>query len=30
MEATAAFDGTYNGKKVSGETYVEMNGNWRP
>jgi hypothetical protein len=30
MEATAVFDGTYNGKKVSGETYAEMNGNWRP
>ncbi|GGP14053.1 hydrolase [Nonomuraea glycinis] len=30
MEATAAFDGTYNGKKVSGETYVELNGDWRP
>jgi hypothetical protein len=30
MEATAAFEGTYNGKKVSGETYAEMNGNWRP
>lgn len=29
MEATAAFDGTYNGKKVKGETYVELNGEWR-
>ncbi|MER7057918.1 lipocalin family protein [Streptomyces sp. NPDC000351] len=30
MEATAVFDGTYNGKKVRGENFVEMNGNWRP
>ncbi|PJF01582.1 hydrolase [Streptomyces carminius] len=30
MEATAAFDGTYDGKKVRGETYVELNGTWRP
>lgn len=29
MEATAAFSGTYNGKKVRGETYVELNGDWR-
>ncbi|MDQ0775257.1 hypothetical protein QF026_003723 [Streptomyces aurantiacus] len=30
QEATAAFVGKYNGKKVSGETYAELNGNWRP
>ncbi|MZE77890.1 lipocalin family protein [Streptomyces xinghaiensis] len=29
MEAAAAFEGTYNGKKVRGENYVEMNGDWR-
>jgi hypothetical protein len=30
MRATAAFTGTYDGRKVSGETYVDMNGDWRP
>jgi hypothetical protein len=30
MQATAAFTGTYDGRKVSGETYVDMNGDWRP
>ncbi|MEU2288351.1 lipocalin family protein [Streptomyces sp. NPDC013178] len=29
MEATASFTGTYQGKKVSGENYVEMPGNWK-
>jgi hypothetical protein len=28
LEATAAFTGTYNGKKVRGENYVEMTGEW--
>ncbi|WP_031161954.1 lipocalin family protein [Streptosporangium roseum] len=28
LEATAAFTGKYNGKKVSGENYVEMTGEW--
>jgi hypothetical protein len=28
LEATAAFTGKYNGKKVRGETYVEMTGEW--
>jgi hypothetical protein len=30
LEATAAFTGTYNGRKVRGENYVEMTGEWRP
>lgn len=29
-EATAAFAGTYEGKEVTGENYVEMVGNWVP
>jgi hypothetical protein len=28
LEATAAFTGEYNGKKVRGENYVEMTGEW--
>ncbi|MFE9724222.1 lipocalin family protein [Streptomyces sp. NPDC005794] len=28
LEATAAFAGTYNGKEVRGENYVEMTGEW--
>lgn len=28
LEATAAFTGTYEGKKVTGKNYVEMVGNW--
>ncbi|CAM5658253.1 Hydrolase OS=Streptomyces griseorubiginosus OX=67304 GN=AQJ54_39845 PE=4 SV=1 [Streptomyces griseorubiginosus] len=28
LEGTAAFSGTYEGKKVSGKNYVEMVGNW--
>ncbi|BCL26780.1 lipocalin family protein [Streptomyces aurantiacus] len=30
LEATAAFTGTYEGKKVSGKNYVEMIGDWKP
>ncbi|MEU5703116.1 lipocalin family protein [Streptomyces aurantiacus] len=28
LEAASAFTGTYNGKKVRGENYVEMTGEW--
>ncbi|SFI10143.1 hypothetical protein SAMN05216275_101149 [Streptosporangium canum] len=28
LEAAAAFTGKYNGRKVSGENYVEMTGEW--
>jgi hypothetical protein len=29
VEATAAVTGRYNGRKVTGTTYVEMTGNWK-
>ncbi|WP_329288481.1 lipocalin family protein [Streptomyces pseudovenezuelae] len=29
IEATASFTGTYQGKKVTGNNYVEMAGNWK-
>ncbi|WP_206302314.1 MULTISPECIES: lipocalin family protein [unclassified Streptomyces] len=29
LEAAAEFHGTYNGKEVRGENYVELSGNWR-
>lgn len=28
LEAATAFAGTYNGRKVRGENYVEMTGKW--
>jgi hypothetical protein len=30
LEATAAFTGTYQGRRVKGENYVELVGDWRP
>ncbi|MFD0580135.1 lipocalin family protein [Dactylosporangium darangshiense] len=30
VEATAAFTGAYEGREVTGRSYVQMYGNWRP